>query len=110
MAAAAAAPPATASDPPSQKSFWTSTTINPRTASTVREPARAPTAGPRRSLAAPPSGRGDAGVHPDVGGGAAGDLDQLGERGREHRVDVTGRRPDLAVAFQPGVHQRAQRR
>src|SRR5687768_3755466 len=28
MASATAAPPATASEPPSQKSFWTSTTIN----------------------------------------------------------------------------------
>src|SRR5215472_19220826 len=45
----------------------------------------------------------------DFGGLAAGHSDELGERGREHRVHVSGGRPDYVVLVQPGVDQRADR-
>src|SRR5580700_1688075 len=48
-----------------------------------------------------------AGLVADVGGRAAGDADELAERGREHRVRMPGRRPDLVVLVQPGVDQGA---
>src|SRR6202453_4328420 len=87
MPRATAAPPVTASEPPSQKSFCTSTMISAR---------MAPTLSSSPLLA-------------DLGGGPAGDPYQLGERRREHGVRVTGGGPDHVVLFQPGVDQGADR-
>src|ERR1700683_1626884 len=104
MARAAAAPPATASEPPSQKSFCTSTMISARIEPTV-------SSGPGRRdgsvrvlepnvhyqpviLGAVPAGPA-AGLVADVGGRAIGDADELAERRRGHRVRVPRRRPDL---------------
>src|SRR5581483_6090398 len=86
IARATAAPPVTASEPPSQKSFCTSTMMSARICQTVAE------------------------LLADVGGCAVGDPDQFGERGGEHGMRVAGRGPDHVVLLQPGVDQGADRR
>src|SRR5271166_4162580 len=83
MARATAAPPATASEPPSQKSFCTSTIRSART-----RPSVALAHIERRSR---------------------GDPHELAERSREHSVRVPGRSPHDVVGPQRGVDQGADR-
>src|SRR5208282_4184987 len=98
MARATAAPPVTASEPPSQKSFCTSTMISARIGPPYPEGPCGP-CGPA-PCAPSPCGPAPCRVLPaapripllaDVGGGALGDADEFGVGGGEHAVRMAGR-------------------